>query len=292
MENSSNSSTIVPAEIGNTETSFQSPPTEKKKQPAPKATWLITINVKSWNSSNSSKLKLWISTHCSTAIWQIERGDSGNLHIQLTMTLRKKNRLTWLKNHFCKMAHCETVNNHEAAYNYTQKNDTREEGPYYYPEQICTDEIDDIIKTQGPLPWQKEILDMIKEKPHPRKIFWFYERKGAVGKTELARHIILNNPDALYVSGAKKDIIHAWKGQRILIFNFSRTNEGCVSYDAMESLKDGIVFSGKYDSCMKVYNRPHVICFANWKPDTSAISKDKWVVKELNDSDAPEGASS
>ena len=40
-------------------------------------------------------------------------------------------------------------------------------------------------------------------------------------------------------------------------------------------------FSGKYESGMVRYNKPHVIIFANCRPDIEKLSKDRWKVKCL-----------
>lgn len=286
MSNSSNSSTIVPCEDGNTDPSASShdgSKEEKTKQPPPKAIWMITINVKDWNSSNSSSLDQWIKLHCKQSVYQVEKGDSGNLHVQLTMTLKKKNRLTWLKRHFCHIAHCEEVRNEEASFNYCCKSDTRIQEPRYYPEPINAVAVEDELKYLEPFAWQKEILEIITQKPHPRKIFWYWERTGAVGKTTLVRHILLNH-NAVLLDGNKRDMAYAWTGQPIVIFDFERTREGRVPYGGLEKIKDGLIFSSKYESKPKIYNRPHVICFANWPPISETISEDQWVITELNSS--------
>lgn len=91
--NSSHSSTIELCEDGNTDPSVSSSHTTKKKQPPPKAIWMITINVKDWNSSNSSSLDNWVRQNCKQSVYQVEKGESGNLHVQLTMTLKRKTAL-------------------------------------------------------------------------------------------------------------------------------------------------------------------------------------------------------
>ena len=46
------------------------------------------------------------------------------------------------------------------------------------------------------------------------------------------------------------------------------------NYEALESLKNGAMFSPKYESKSKVYDMPHVIVFANWQPDRIGLSID------------------
>ncbi len=58
--------------------------------------------------------------------------------------------------------------------------------------------------------------------------------------------------------------------------------EDYVSYQALEEIKDGIFFSGKYEGGMKIFNSPHVICFANFSPAEHKLSGDRWVVEEVS----------
>lgn len=58
--------------------------------------------------------------------------------------------------------------------------------------------------------------------------------------------------------------------------------ENYVSYEAIESVKDGIFFSGKYESGMTIFNQPHIICFANFAPDIGKMSSDRWKIFELS----------
>jgi len=269
-------STVAPERDGNTESlsSHESIRSSKK-------TWIITLkcNNNTWNGSNGSNLNKWIQTHTENAIWQVERGNEGYLHVQLTLKLKIKNRLSWLKNHFHNTAHCEVVNNIDAAFNYTQKTDTRVSGPFYWPEQVGNG-VEDPLENLTLYDWQQEIIDIFMAPVDSRKIYWFWEPNGNVGKSDFCLHCILKHEAVIYDSG-KKDILFAHKNATRVIFDLSRTQEGFVSYDAIETLKKGFCFSGKYESGMKVYPKPHIVVFANWEPDTTRLSLDRWVIKKI-----------
>lgn len=137
-------------------------------------------------------------------------------------------------------------------------------------------------------PWQKEILEIIN-KPclDKRSIYWIWESNGKTGKTTLAKHICMNY-NAIYVQGKTSDIkfavakhLEIKKEVDVCIFAFPRSYEDYVSYDAIESIKDGIYFNGKYESNMCIFNSPHVFIFANFEPDTEKLSHDRWKVKEI-----------
>lgn len=121
-----------------------------------------------------------------------------------------------------------------------------------------------------------------------RKIYWFWEPEGCTGKTSLAKHICMNY-NAIYLTGKANDIKSAISSHLeekkneldIAIFNFPRTIEDFVSYESLEAIKDGIFFNGKYESSMKMFNSPHVIVFANFKPNKESLSKDRWIIKEI-----------
>jgi len=68
---------------------------------------------------------------------------------------------------------------------------------------------------------------------------------------------------------------------QIVLFNFTRALEGHVSYTAIESVKDGLVFSGKYEGGTKIFKSPHVIVFSNWHPDVTQLTRDRWEIIQL-----------
>lgn len=169
----------------------------------------------------------------------------------------------------------------------------------------CTKELDYVTNMEFPPParpiidplagkdlydFQNDIIEMIKTPAvGNRNIYWFWDSKGCRGKTTLAKHICMNY-NALYVQGKSSDIKYGVldviqkRGEiDIVIMGIPRTYESYVSYDAIESIKDGIFYSSKYESGMVIFNPPHVIILANFKPDINTLSKDRWIVKCLDE---------
>lgn len=128
--------------------------------------------------------------------------------------------------------------------------------------------------------WQVQVLKKIQEQGK-RKILWVHESKGNVGKSYLARHLqVVKN--AFYVRNAKKhDIAFAYNYEKIVVFDLTRSDQEFLNYSLIESFKDGRIFSGKYQSIMKIFKIPRVVIFANWEPDLSKLSKDRWQVIDL-----------
>lgn len=128
--------------------------------------------------------------------------------------------------------------------------------------------------------WQKKVIELSKKKPHDRKIVWIVDKKGGKGKTFLARYLTLEG--AAYFQNAKSaDIAYAYNGERVVVFDFTRDLETMLNYSILESIKNGIMFSRKYVSKCKIYNKPHVFVMSNWEPDKSKMSADRWCIITL-----------
>jgi hypothetical protein len=143
--------------------------------------------------------------------------------------------------------------------------------------------IKDAIKINGAYPWQQDVINIVAEEPNDRSIYWFWETTGNKGKTELARHLYLKYGNKMiYVNGKAGDVKCAIAAMNtkpeIVIFGIPRTSQEYMSYSALEEIKDGIFFSGKYESGMVVYPTPHVIVLANFAPEKSKLSADRWKV--------------
>lgn len=136
--------------------------------------------------------------------------------------------------------------------------------------------------------WQIDIINIINNPTDDRTIYWFWEPNGCAGKTAIAKYICAKY-NAIVLSGKSCDCkngILQYKLTKqhypdIIIFNIPRCNQNHISYEAVESIKDGFFFSGKYEGGMCIFNSPHVIIFANEEPDNNAFSNDRWQIHRI-----------
>lgn len=130
--------------------------------------------------------------------------------------------------------------------------------------------------------WQKACVEAL-ENQNQRELIWVYDEDGNTGKTFLAKwlHFVKG---AFYFENAKKaDIACAWNLEEFAVCNLTRDKEGLVQYSVFESLKDGMVFSGKYESKTKVAPKQvKLVIMSNWLPDISTMSIDRWQILQLN----------
>ncbi len=128
-----------------------------------------------------------------------------------------------------------------------------------------------------------------------REIHWYWESTGGWGKTLLATYMV-DNMGACLVGGTKKDMlfgvssmVQAKKMPRIIVIDIPRVNNGGVSYQGMEKIKDGMFFNEKYESGMCRVPRPHIVVFSNCPPKLGKMSLDRWRVFCLDENDHFEG---
>lgn len=126
--------------------------------------------------------------------------------------------------------------------------------------------------------WQAELEKELKGNPDSRKIIWYYDEYGNTGKSTMARWLVANT-DTIVTEGKKADVLYGYQGERIVIFDLSRSTEEYTPYDTIEKLKNGVYFNTKYESGMRVYDQPHVVVFANFEPDRTKMSADRWDVR-------------
>lgn len=135
------------------------------------------------------------------------------------------------------------------------------------------------------LPWQEKLRTELSFPADDRKIIWIWEKVGNVGKSWMTKYLAAKHGAARFENGSSKDIAFAYKGEDIVMFDFSRNMEERLNYSIIESLKNGTVFSGKYASTTKFFKPPHIVCFANWPPNMAAMSADRWSIRNLGEED-------
>lgn len=146
--------------------------------------------------------------------------------------------------------------------------------------------IEDPIKQLRP--WQATIEEELKQAPENRIINWIQDELGGTGKTTYCKHLCITQK-AIYVSGKASDVKYAVKCKldegeevRIVLWDVPRTVEKYLSYEAIESVKNGIFFCNKYESGQCIFESPHIYIFANFEPETTKLSLDRWNIRKIN----------
>jgi hypothetical protein len=104
---------------------------------------------------------------------------------------------------------------------------------------------------------------------------WYFDFNGNTGKSFMARYI-KSEMDGFVVESLKtSDITYAYRGQKIVVFDLTRSCEKRVNYDIIEKFKNGTMFSGKE------FEAPHVIIFANFRPEMYKLSLDRWYIVQI-----------
>ncbi len=132
--------------------------------------------------------------------------------------------------------------------------------------------------------WQAELYDELLTEPDPRRIVWYIDRAGGSGKSTFASIFITRATDVVRYGMVKPaDMALSYKGERVVFFDFARATYDWLPLCAlMEEIKNGEVFSGKYESCTKRFEPPHVVVFANFGPPVAAFSDDRLDIRFLN----------
>lgn len=239
--------------------------------------WFLTIN--NYSKEDIENLKGF-----DKYVFQEEKGTKGTVHIQGMIYNKNPIKFSTMKNRFPK-AHIEVTRSLKHAIQYCSKVESRN-GKTWVKGFKVKRKVYDLIDDKGPLVWQNELIDIVKEdcKKDCRKIHWIWSKKGCKGKTILAKHLVLKY-GAIVVGGRIQDACYCIQKKiengeeiKIVIFDVARSGK-LPCFESVEKIKNGLVFSSKYESGMLVFDVPHVIIFANIEPDTLKLSDDRWVIK-------------
>jgi len=152
-----------------------------------------------------------------------------------------------------------------------------------------------LLKQFENIKWNKiqtKILEIIADRPDDREVNWIYDEDGNTGKSYLSKYLQLTE-DIYYITGGKQnDILYGYEGQEIVIIDLARTYADNLEhiYTIIENLKNGMYLSTKYETIQKIFKVPHIIVMANFKPDRTKLSRDRWNIIDTDDyqEDIPE----
>lgn len=238
--------------------------------------WCFTVN--NYNFEQIEQIERIFSFESDWYIFQEETGELGTPHLQGIIKFNKRKRFSEVKKIITE-AHWEPTRSVSKSIAYCSKEETRT--GQQFTKNI---ELPEIIDVEEPYGWQLQVMDILKTKPDKRSIYWFWEPVGNVGKSTLCKYLGYKK-NAILCSGNAKDIynhILKQKSIKIVIIDIPRVSQDHISYAAIESIKNGFLYSGKYEGGQKIFNTPHIICFANQEPDYEKMSQDRWKVHRIN----------
>ena len=144
----------------------------------------------------------------------------------------------------------------------------------------------DIYRQKELRPWQAALLQKLLGPADDRTVHWYWEADGNVGKTFMAKYLKFVHGATLLQPAKKADMAYALRGHhgKIICFNLVRSCDNMEHmYGFIESIKDDIVLSTKYEPVDVPLGVQHVVVFANQEPDDTKWSADRYHVKRIRE---------
>lgn len=230
--------------------------------------WEVTIN--NWTEEDRLSVE-----NCGSKEWYIneEIGESGTPHLQCAIYFASVKSFKQMKQMFPR-AHLSPAKKWLALKQYCCKTETavsHSNSTIRDPLQGCEYKV-----------WQQDLLNLMNTEPDDRSINFVYDPEGNKGKTSFIKHCLLTRHDSILVSGREKDMFMSISKMKfypkVVFLNLTRSLEQYVSWSGIESIKDGLFISTKYEVGCVIMNHPHIIIMANFMPNLEAVSKDRWNV--------------
>lgn len=271
---------------------------------APKEIRSRFFTLNNWTEDEKDAIIEWLESRKGMQYMiQAEVGENGTPHLQGCWKSPSPIKRDWLKKKFPRI-HWEPIKRWEKAVKYCCKLDTRVDGPWCsnnekkFIEKDPKQGIIDPMMGKTMYEWQEHVEYILESEPNDRTIWWFWEPKGNCGKSALVKHIWLKywgevviatgkgndvrNQICRHVNGVPEKEIEG-KPIKIALLDFSRSIEDYVSYETIEQIKNGLLYSGKYEGGVCGFNPPHVMCFANFEPEIDKLSADRWEIINISE---------
>lgn len=134
--------------------------------------------------------------------------------------------------------------------------------------------------------WQQVLNAKLNGPIDSRSIIFIVDKEGNTGKSWFSKYYATTHPETkvqIMKPARAADMAYELSYEnRVLFIDCPRSKIEYLQYDFLEAVKDGLVFSPKYESTTKRLDNCHVVCFMNEHPDMSKLSNDRYDVTELN----------
>jgi len=134
--------------------------------------------------------------------------------------------------------------------------------------------------------WQRDLVNDLDGEPDDRTIQFIVDPIGNNGKSWICKYLKNKLPAKVQILqiGKRDDLAHALNPKRsIILFDIPRRGMEYLQYHVLEMLKNGEVFSPKYDSGSKTLPPCHVVVFCNEEPDRQAMSQDRFKITRISE---------
>lgn len=160
----------------------------------------------------------------------------------------------------------------------TPRSETKSENPHWCPDITLR-------------PWQINLKNLVLDAPMDRKLYWIWSQAGNTGKSTFAKWIVYNYyPDAIVVNGKSSDMQYAiirhkekhgtWP--KICVMNIPKCIDSqYISFTGIETCKDMLFNSGKYEGGQVSQEGTKMIIFSNSHPNYENASRDRWCEYEI-----------
>lgn len=242
--------------------------------------WDFTLGFEQSGMLEKHVVKNLLREFCKDGTFQLEQSETGYVHYQGRVTLKKKLRLPpidTLKGIHWSPTSLANFDNED----YCKKNYTRIKGPWniedqdpYIPRQIR--EINNLY------PWQQSIIDTLNVWD-TRTINCLIDSSGNIGKSILVGWV------RAYGLGRALPPVNDYKDLMRMVCDMPVSPAYMIDmpraikkdklngfFAAIESLKNGYAFDDRYKFVEKIFDSPCIWVFTNTYPDTDLLTEDRW----------------
>lgn len=267
--------------MGSNTNNPHNPPEEKKNQINQLLHWVFTWN--NYQKEDIETLETLFRHLSHKYCFQEETGETGTPHLQGVVSLKKKMR--WTEFGLPREIHWEKCKSLTKAYLYCCKEKSRTGKIYNFNYKVRRPL--KLLEESKFFEWQRRIIEIVKQEPDDRKVYWFWSTKGNIGKSTFAKYCVAKLNALFFEEGKKADIMKLifdadMDDKNLVIIDVPRANGNKVSYKSIESIKNGMIYSSKYEGGYKLFNPPHLFVFANEPPQRELLSEDRWMISNID----------
>lgn len=128
--------------------------------------------------------------------------------------------------------------------------------------------------------YQASLATILEGDPDDRSVYFVIDERGGTGKSWFVKKwLSMHHEFTQCLSIGKRDDLAyvVDESKRVFLFDLPRSQSEFLQYSVLEQLKDGMVFSTKYNSRMKMFDhKVHVVVFMNEHPDMTKLSADRY----------------